>query len=66
MVPYYETVEKYVGISGQSEGLSQLPDSVFLPPMEMTCGETMMRDRVREKMGRVVTIGWVAILTQYR
>src|SRR5207249_5679116 len=54
----------YVGISGQSEGLPQLPDSVFLPPMEMTCGETILRDKVREKMGRVVTIGRVAIVTK--
>jgi choline dehydrogenase-like flavoprotein len=64
MVPYYEIVEKYVGISGQAEGLPQLPDSVFLPPMEMTCGETIFRDQVRDKMGRVITIGRVAILTQ--
>ena len=64
MVPYYEIVEKYVGISGQSEGLSQLPDSVFLPPMALTCGEQILRDRVKEKMGRVVTIGRVAILTK--
>ncbi|PYT13211.1 MAG: GMC family oxidoreductase [Acidobacteria bacterium] len=64
MVPYYEIVENYVGISGQSEGLPQLPDSVFLPPMEMTCGETILRDKVREKMGRVVTIGRVAIVTK--
>ena len=64
MVPYYEMVEKYVGISGQSEGLSQLPDSVFLPPMAMTCGEQVLRDRVKDKMGRVVTIGRVAILTK--
>lgn len=64
MVPYYEIVERYIGISGQSEGLAQLPDSVFLPPMEMTCGEALLRDRVREKMGRVVTIGRAAVLTQ--
>ncbi|MBI3282428.1 MAG: GMC family oxidoreductase [Acidobacteria bacterium] len=64
LVPYYEKVEKYVGISGQAEGLPQLPDSVFLPPMAMTCGERLLRDRVREKMGRVVTIGRSAILTR--
>lgn len=64
MVPYYEIVERYVGISGQAEGLSQLPDSVFLPPMEMTCGEAMLRDRVKDKMGRVITIGRVSILTR--
>ena len=64
MVPYYEIVEKYVGISGRPEGLAQLPDSVFLPPMEMTCAETSMRSRVKSKMNRTVTIGRVAILTK--
>ena len=29
--PYYEQVEKCVGISGRREGLAQLPDSIFLP-----------------------------------
>ena len=32
LVPYYETVEKFIGLSGQAEGLPQLPDSVFPPP----------------------------------
>ena len=60
MVPYYERVERYVGISGQSEGLPQLPDSVFLPPMEMTCGEGLDARPRQGKMGRTVTIGRVA------
>ncbi len=64
LVPYYEEVEKYVGISGQAENLPQLPDSVFLPPMAMTCGEEMLRDSVKKKMGRTVTIGRAAILTK--
>ena len=37
LVPYYEKVGKYIGIGGQAEGLKQLPDSVFLPPMGMSC-----------------------------
>jgi choline dehydrogenase-like flavoprotein len=64
MVPYYEKVERYVGISGQSEGLDQLPDSVFLPPMEMTCAEEILRKQVKSKFGRTVTIGRTAILTK--
>ncbi len=64
MKPYYEEVEKYVGISGQAENLSQLPDSIFQPPMDMTCGEQILRDEVKKKMGRTVTIGRVAILTK--
>lgn len=64
LVPYYERVERYVGITGMSEGLMQLPDSVFLPPMAMTCGEELLRRSAHEKMGRVVTIGRTAILTR--
>lgn len=64
LVPYYEKVEKFVGISGREEGLDQLPDSVFQPPMGFTCGETRFRDRLKAKMGRTATIGRTAILTQ--
>jgi len=64
LVPYYEQVERYVGISGSAEGLPQLPDSIFLPPMEMTCGERILRKAAREKFGRIVTIGRTAILTR--
>jgi len=64
MVPYYEEVEKYVGISGRAENLPQLPDSIFMPPMEMTCGEEILRDKVKAKYGRTVTIGRAAILTR--
>lgn len=64
MVPYYEEVEKYVGISGMPEGLEQLPDSVFLPPMDMTCGELALRKAVKANFGRTVTIGRTAILTK--
>lgn len=64
MVPYFEEVEKYVGISGRSEGLKSLPDSVFLPPMAMTCAEDHLRDSVKAKMNRTITIGRVAILTR--
>jgi len=64
MVPYYERVERYVGISGREEGLDVLPDSIFQPPMEFTCGEEILREKVKAKMGRVVTMGRTAILTR--
>lgn len=64
LVPYYEEVEKYVGISGLSEGLDQLPDSIFQPAMDFTCTEAHLRQQVKAKMGRVVTMGRVAILTK--
>ncbi|MBM3810032.1 MAG: GMC family oxidoreductase [Acidimicrobiia bacterium] len=64
MVPCYEQVERYVGISGEALNLPQLPDSIFLPPMEMTCAEQLLRKSSRDKFGRAVTIGRTAILTR--
>ena len=64
LVPFYEKVEKYVGISGLAEGLSQLPDSIFQPAMPFTCGEQILRDKVKAKFGRTVTMGRTAILTK--
>jgi len=63
LAPYYERVERFIGISGQAEGLPQLPDSVFLPPMALTCGEQLVRKAIKEKLGRTLTIGRAAILT---
>jgi choline dehydrogenase-like flavoprotein len=63
--PYYDQVEEFVGISGSYENLPQLPDSKFLPPMAMTCGERMLKRAVESKFpGRNVIIGRAAILTK--
>lgn len=64
MVPYYETVERYVGISGEPLGLMQFPDSIMQPPMAMTCGEEHFKRRVNARFDRHVTIGRTAILTK--
>ncbi len=64
LAPYYDIIERYVGISGMAEGNEALPDGQFLPPMKMTCGELLLRERARAKFGRAVTIGRTAILTQ--
>jgi choline dehydrogenase-like flavoprotein len=65
LAPYYEQVENFVGISGSYENLPQLPDSNFLPPMAMTCGEHLLKKSVeRNFKGRNVIIGRAAILTR--
>lgn len=64
LAPYYDEVERYVGISGEAENHPALPDSVFLPPMRLTCGEELLKERIREKFGRTLTIGRTAIVTQ--
>jgi choline dehydrogenase-like flavoprotein len=63
--PWYSYVEEFAGISGQAEGLPQLPDSKFLPPMEMTCVEQDMREALTKHFDdRIMTIGRSAVLTR--
>ena len=64
LVPWYEKVEKFVGISGKSEGLSQLPDSIFTSPMELNCVEKDFQDGVAQNFDdRMVIHGRSANLT---
>ncbi|HXK01027.1 MAG TPA: GMC family oxidoreductase [Verrucomicrobiae bacterium] len=64
LAPYYDIVERYVGITGAAEGNGMLPDGQFLPAMKMTCGEVRMREVAQAKFGRTLTIGRSAVITQ--
>jgi choline dehydrogenase-like flavoprotein len=66
IAPWYDYVEEFAGISGQNEGLPQLPDGKFLPPMEMTCAELVVKDAIARYFPgeRMMTIGRVAVVTQ--
>lgn len=62
---WYSYVEKFAGISGEKLGLPQLPDSEFLPPMDMYFVEKEVRKSIEKNFpGRVMTIGRVANLSQ--
>ncbi|MEL6191741.1 MAG: GMC family oxidoreductase [Bacteroidota bacterium] len=64
IAPWYDYVEQFAGISGQVEGLPQLPDGKFLPPMEMNCVENHVKEKIAENFnGRAMTIGRTANLT---
>ncbi len=65
IAPWYDYVEKYVGISGQREGLAHLPDGEFLPPIEMNCVEDHFAKAVKSSFPfRLVTPARVANLSQ--
>jgi choline dehydrogenase-like flavoprotein len=66
LAPWYDYVEDFIGVCGEALGLPQLPDSKFLPPMELNCAEKVVRDAVAKYFNgeRVLTIGRAAILTQ--
>ena len=63
--PWYDHVEKFVGISGSKEGLAHLPDGNFLPPMDLNCVENDVASRIKSyyKEQRHMFIGRVANLT---
>lgn len=65
IAPWYDYVEKFAGISGNRDGLVQLPDGQFLPPMDMTCVEKDASKRLKEyyKGARQMIIGRTANLT---
>ena len=64
IAPWYDYVEEFAGVSGQAEGLPQLPDGKFLPPMEMNCIEKHVRKKIEETWSdRTMTIGRAAHLT---
>ena len=66
IAPWYDYVERHAGISGQKEGLSQLPDGQFLPPMEMNCVEKAVKKGIEGNFkNRRMTIGRVANVTQH-
>ncbi|MEP6583911.1 MAG: GMC family oxidoreductase [Ginsengibacter sp.] len=63
---WYTYVEKFAGISGSTENLPQLPDSHFLPAMEMNCVEKDVAARVKEHYNnkRSMIIGRTANITE--
>lgn len=64
--PWYDYVEPFVGVSGQKEGLKQVPDGHFLKPFPLNCAEQHLRESVARKYPeRVVTPGRVANLSEY-
>ena len=46
--PWYSYVEKFVGISGNKDGLEALPDGEFLPGYELTCVDKYFQNVLKE------------------
>jgi choline dehydrogenase-like flavoprotein len=65
LAPWYSHVEKFVGISGNYDGVDTLPDGEFLPAWKMNCVEKEMRERILQAFpSRHVMIGRCAHLTE--
>ncbi|MGN6247930.1 MAG: GMC oxidoreductase [Ginsengibacter sp.] len=65
LAPWYSHVERFVGISGNKDGLDTLPDGEFLPPWEMNQVEKDVSQKIMNQYkDRNVIIGRCAHLTQ--
>jgi choline dehydrogenase-like flavoprotein len=65
LAPWYSHVEKFAGISGNKDGLPQLPDGDFLPAIELTCVEKYFADVMRREFkDRRLIVGRCAHITQ--
>jgi choline dehydrogenase-like flavoprotein len=65
LAPWYSHVEKFAGISGNKDGIDNLPDGEFLPPWELNCVEKHIQEEVgRNYTDRQVIIGRCAHLTK--
>jgi len=65
IAPWYSYAERFAGINGNADGLPQLPDGEYLPPMEMNCVEKDVAARIKShyKNARAMIIGRSANLT---
>ena len=62
--PWYDYVERFIGVTGENLGLSQLPDGQYLPPMELNCVEQHLKQQIgKNNPDYVLTTGRVAHLT---
>jgi choline dehydrogenase-like flavoprotein len=66
LAPWYDHVEKFAGISGSLEGLPQLPDGQFMPPVPLNMVEKDVAEKIKKffKGQRHLINSRVANLTQ--
>lgn len=67
LAPWYDYVENFVGVSGNKDGLPDLPDGDFLKPWEMSCAEQHVSDNLKNTLPEVsMVIGRCANLSETR
>lgn len=62
IAPYYDKVDRLLGISGTTENLPQLPDSIYQRPIKLNCGEMILKKAIAP-MGRRLIPGRAGVTT---
>jgi choline dehydrogenase-like flavoprotein len=47
LAPYYDTIEREIGVCGNLDGLEDLPDGVFMPPVPLKCSDEILKRAAR-------------------
>lgn len=64
LAPWYDHVERFIGVSGNRDGLEQLPDGQYQPPMGLNAVEKHVKTTLESGWpGRTVIAGRTANLT---
>jgi choline dehydrogenase-like flavoprotein len=61
--PYYDRVDRFVGIFGSVEGLRNEPDGIFMPPPRPRCYELMVK-KACDRLGITCIPARLSILTR--
>ena len=51
LAPFYDRLETLLGVHGQRDGLPQLPDGQYLPPLPFTPGEAHLQAAIGRELG---------------
>lgn len=63
LAPYYDKVDRWIGVFGSREGLPNEPDGVFLPPPRPRCWELLVK-RAADRLGIPCIPSRLSILTR--
>ncbi|MCU0390296.1 MAG: GMC family oxidoreductase [Thermoflexibacter sp.] len=67
LAPWYSYVETFAGVSGNKDGLDELPDGEFLPPFELSCVEKHFKEQLAKNYkNRHLIIARKAHITESR
>lgn len=56
--PYYDRVEEFIGVYGNSDGLAHPPDGRYIGPAKLTAVELEFKERVEERWPERRVVSW--------
>ncbi len=61
---WYSHVEKFIGVCGNKDGISSMPDGEFQPPFDLNCVEEHLQKSIKKNFNRHLVQGRWAHITQ--